>query len=89
MLVEPMEITGTSANITFYAERSRQPGYLWAEVLRDDYRRRVPVFSFTVRRDPNIPVTTFRYHPAGKPRSQRLSPSTVARQIRDHVARLS
>lgn len=91
MQIQPMRQSGTCQNITYYAEQGPEHGYIWAEVIRDDYkrtgrgpaiRRSIPSFWIVVRRDPNLPVTEFRYEPKTKPRTERLSPLTITRLIR-------
>ena len=96
--IQPMEQSGTSQNITWYAERGRRADYLWAEVVRNDRKRTgrgpvvprsVPTFAIEVRRDPNQPVTRFTYEPARRPAAERLSPVTVTRLVRrELLARL-
>jgi len=80
--MKPLTFSGTSQNITYYAEQDGDPGYIWAEVIRDDYKRPVPVFGIRVRRDPNVPVTEFRYEPKTRPSTERLSSRTVTRLVR-------
>jgi hypothetical protein len=87
--------TGTSQNITYYAERGQRGAYLWAEVVRNDHQRGpggflvhrpVPTFGIYVKRARNEPVTEFIYEPKRRPSTTRLSPVTVARLIRAELA---
>lgn len=80
--MKPLTLSGTSQNITYYTEQDGGPGHIWAEVIRNDYKRAIPVFSIRVRRDPNVRVTEFRYEPKTRPSAERLSPRTVTRLIR-------
>ena len=94
MIIEPMEHTGDSSNLAFYAPHVRPPGYVWAEVCRNDFetsgtaglvRRRVPVFSFTVYQHGTGELARFTYEPKTRPASGALSARTVTRLIRERA----
>ena len=78
----PLEHIGDSANLAFYAPRGRPPGYIWAEVCRDDYRRTVPAFSVSVRADGTGEIARFTYEPRTRPAGGPLPARTVTRLIR-------
>jgi hypothetical protein len=95
MTIEPVEHTGDSANIAFYAPRVKPPGYVWAEVCRNDFmpgalgagliRRPVPAFSFTVYRHGTGELARFTYEPKTRPANGALSARPVTRLVRDRV----
>ena len=88
--IRPLRNAGRSANITFYAEDGKPPGYVYAEVLRNDMtrqggrmvRRRVPTFWVTVRQPGRGEIASFRYEPATRPAPGPLSERTVTRLVR-------
>lgn len=91
MTIRPLKHTGDSSNLAFYAERGQPPGYVYAEVLRSDFerngrgglkRRRVPVFSITVRRPGTGVIGRFAYEPKTRPAPGPLSERTVTRLVR-------
>jgi hypothetical protein len=93
--IEPMAHTGDSANLAFYAPHSKPPGYVWAEVCRNDVmrgapgaglvRRPVPTFSFTVYKHGTGELARFTYEPKTRPPDGPLSCRTVTRLIRDRM----
>lgn len=91
-----MERTGNSANITFYGERAhgkRPPNYLWVEVLAENLKRvdgqwrtrRVPIYRGTIHRVGDGVVGAFEYEPRVRPKDGVLSPSVVARLVRQRL----
>jgi hypothetical protein len=85
---------GDSSNLAFYAERGKPPGYVWAEVCRNDFRtaglggltrQRVPTFSFSVYRHGTGELARFTYEPKTRPANGPLPCRTVTRLIRDKV----
>lgn len=98
-MIGPMERTGNSANITHYSERGARnaKGYVWCEALRgnrwerDDEGVSRPVgptyFSIRVYRQGVGELFDFRYVPKTQPPPFELSPRTVARLVREELAR--
>jgi hypothetical protein len=86
----PLDHTGDSANIAFYAERGRPDRYVLAEVLRDDYeaagdgsvtRREMPVFRIIIRRHRVGELSRFTHDPASAPASGPLPAPTVTQLV--------
>jgi hypothetical protein len=88
--VNPLVRTGSSANIAFYAERGRPPGYVWAEVLRSDLIvaagrtlvRKIPEFHLTIYRAGQGEIATARYLPKTRPAGGPLPARTVTAIVR-------
>ena len=86
--VQPMTLAGTSQNMAFYTERG-QTGtgeYIWAEVIRNDYRRRIPSFSVRVHRNMRGQIAGFTYEPKTKPPDGLLAARTLTGLVRAHLA---
>lgn len=98
-MIRPLERTGNSANIVFYAERGakRGDGSVWCEALRgnrwergdDNVTRPVgpTYFSIRVYRQGVGEVFDFKYTPKRQPPPGELSPRTIARLLRQELAR--
>jgi hypothetical protein len=85
MNVQPVEHTGDSANLAFYTERGQPAGYLWAEVVRDDYQRAVPRFSVRVYRHRAGIIGRFTCAPLSCSVPGPLAADTVAQLIWDQA----
>lgn len=99
-MIRPMERTGNSANIVFYQERHKlRESYVWCEVLhsvpfaRDHEgllridRSKPVVFRFRVYRQGVGELFDFTYTPKTQPPPSELSPRTVARLVRQELAK--
>lgn len=97
--VQPMTMIRASENMATYTERG-QTGtgeYIWAEVIRNDYRRlgntpvtrRVPVFSIRVHRNMGVRIAEFTYEPKAKPPRGILAARTLTGLVRAHLSALS
>jgi hypothetical protein len=88
-LEHPLEHTGDSANIAYYVEQGRPPGYVWVSVLRSipptttgKPRRPLPTFHLEVMRHAVGPVAQGTYQPKTMPQPGPLPPRTVSRLVR-------
>jgi hypothetical protein len=89
--VRPLKHTGDSANIAFYAPEDKTGGYVWCEVLRNDWARvdgkmvlrPLPQFHITVRQFNVGEIARFSYTPPRRGRFA-LGDWTVTRLVREH-----
>jgi hypothetical protein len=96
--MNPLEHTGDSANLSWYAERHQDnQEYVYAEVLRSDLQRTsggiiihrsVPVYEIRVSRVTDTGrenAGSFTYEPRRKPNPLVLGNRTVTRLVREHL----
>lgn len=97
MTIEPLVYTGHSSNLAFYAERGKPPGYVWAEVCRNDVtqdgagglaRLRVPTFSITIYKHGTGELRRMSYKPRARPPDGPFLSRTVTRLVRGKVAKI-
>jgi hypothetical protein len=85
--VKPLRRTGSSANITYYAEPTSAHGDIWAEVLRSDHDRRLrpdrPRFYVRVHRIGTGEVARYKYCPRKQMPPGPLAAKQVTRIVRE------
>jgi len=86
--IQPMALISTSQNMASYSERGQTGNgeYVWAEVVRHDYRRRVPMFAVRVHQNMRGQITEFTYEPKTRPPNKLLAARTLTGLVRAHLA---